>query len=102
MNSGTWNLYTAENKNYYNIYGGFSSSSYKGGKALDFWTKYLPNIASKLSNNRNSIMGHTGKVQSTFLSKIQNHINVCSPEKYTKHSSNTLLRLVYFSAEQTL
>ena len=61
MPSGTWNLYTADNKNYYNIYGGFSSSNYKGGKALDFWTKYLPNIASNLSNNSNSITGHTGK-----------------------------------------
>ena len=30
-------------------------------------------------------------------------LNVCSAEKYTnKRSSNTLLRLVYFSAEQTL
>ena len=28
--------------------------------------------------------------------------NVCSAEKYTKRSSNTLLHLVYFYAEQTL
>ena len=28
--------------------------------------------------------------------------NVCSAEKYTKRSSNTLLRLVYFFAEQAL
>ena len=28
--------------------------------------------------------------------------DVCSAEKYTKRSSNTLLGLVYFSAEQTL
>ena len=28
--------------------------------------------------------------------------NVCSHEKYTKRSSVLLLRLVYFSAEQTL
>ena len=28
--------------------------------------------------------------------------NVCSAEKDTKRSNNTLLRLVYFSAEQTL
>ena len=30
------------------------------------------------------------------------HGNVCSEEEDTKRSSNTLLRLVYFSAEQTL
>ena len=77
MHSGTWNLYTAENKNYYNIYGGFSSSNYKGGKALDFWTKYLPNIASNLSNNSNSVTGNSGeyligllKVQKTNNPKI--------------------------------
>ena len=36
-----------------------------------------------------------------FLGKFSS--NVCSAEKYTKCSSNTLvLRLVYFSAEQTL
>ena len=36
--------------------------------------------------------------ESTYSKKI----NVCSEEKYRKHSSVLLLRLVYFSAEQTL
>ena len=35
-------------------------------------------------------------------SLILKMINVCSTEKYTKRSSNTVLSLVYFSAEQTL
>ena len=28
-NSGTWNLYNVKDKNYYNIFSGFSSSAYK-------------------------------------------------------------------------
>ena len=51
MFSGTWNLYTAENKNYYNIYGGFSSSNYKGGHASQFWYNYLPNLVQNLKDN---------------------------------------------------
>ena len=35
-------------------------------------------------------------------SELPKGANVCSTEKDTKHSSNTLLRLVSFSAEQTL
>ena len=41
----------------------------------------------------------------SFLSWIVSalgHSNVCYKEKYTKRSSNTLLRLVYFSVKQTL
>jgi hypothetical protein len=34
--------------------------------------------------------------------KMPNVDNVCYKEKYTKRSSNTLLRLVYFSVKQTL
>ena len=33
---------------------------------------------------------------------IHSHPNICSAEKHTKCSSVLLLRLVYFSAEQTL
>ena len=41
-----------------------------------------------------------GKKASHF--RLYSSTNVCSVEKYTKRSSNTLLSLVYFSAEQTL
>ena len=40
--------------------------------------------------------------QQNMLERHQRLGNVCSAEKYTKHSSVLLLRLVYFSAEQTL
>ena len=34
--------------------------------------------------------------------RFSEYANVSSTEKYTKRSSNKLLRLIYFSAEQTL
>ena len=37
-----------------------------------------------------------------YSSTVQLNSNVCSAENLTKRSSNTLLRLVRFSAEQTL
>ena len=40
------------------------------------------------------------RIVSTIKGNPRN--KVCSVEKYTKHSSVLLLRLVYFSAEQTL
>ena len=39
---------------------------------------------------------------STMFTFQLDNTNICSKEKYTKRSSNTLLRLVYFSVEQTL
>ena len=42
------------------------------------------------------------QLQSRGLAVQTTVFNVCSAEKYTKRSSVLLLRLVYFSAEQTL
>ena len=36
------------------------------------------------------------------LAMLLYNTNVCSVKKYTKRSSNTVLRLVYFFMEQTL
>ena len=38
----------------------------------------------------------------TKFQPVRTKYNLCSTAKYTKHGSNTLLCLVYFSAEQTL
>ena len=50
-NSATWNEYNRDRKNYYNLYGGFSSSNYKGGHASQFWYNYLPNLVQNLKDN---------------------------------------------------
>ena len=52
-NSATWNEYNRDRKNYYNLYGGFSSSNYKGGHASQFWYNYLPNLVQNLKVQSN-------------------------------------------------
>lgn len=49
--SGQWKLYNMQNKNFYNIYGSYSSYDYKQNRAYDFWTSYLPYLSSKMFNS---------------------------------------------------
>ena len=55
MHSGTWNLYTAENKNYYNIYGGnhFSELKFLHKSPKSRGKKFKLKKKKKNNNDRN-------------------------------------------------
>ena len=62
-NTGSWDLYNKDKKNFYEIHGGLPSQSpYNDGRAYNFWSNYLPFLSQELGESSTINNNPTGNV----------------------------------------